>query len=349
MGKLRLGFVGAGYMGQLAHIANYVGLPEVELVAVAEGRKQLAERVAARYGIAQVYPDHRALLESAQVDAVVAIMAYGLHHAVVPDVLRAGKHLITEKPICIGVETARAMTRLADQQGVVYQVGYMKRCDLGSRYVRDLAARWRQSGECGRPRYLRVTMPPGPWQLEIEGPIGSDEPGASYEGQSWEPFPAWMDKATADRYNAFINYYIHQVNLTRYLLGEDYRVAYADPAGVTFTGVSDSGLPLVLEMAPYTTRDHWVETYTLFFEQGWMEVSLPAPLARQQSGRVRIFRGKDLPTTFEQPVLPPRWGFGEQAKCFVAAALGRSPNLSPAADAVKDLEVAEAYIKMLSG
>ena len=347
MSKLRIGFVGTGYMGQLAHLANYVHLPEVELVAVAEGRQKLARRVADHYGVAAVYPDHRALLSDAKVDAVVAIMGYGLHHAVVPDLLRAGKHVITEKPICNRASTAAQMAKLAADQGVVYQVGYMKRCDLGSRYVKALADQYRQSGELGSLRYLRATMPPGPWQLEIEPPLGSDEPGASYEGETWEPFPEWMDRPTADLYNAFINYYIHQVNLLRYLLGEDYQVRYADPAGVTFTATSDSGVPVILEMAPYTSPDHWEETYTVFFEHGFLELTLPAPLARQHPGRVRVFRGKERPTTFEQPVLAPRWAFGEQAKLFVAACRGEIENISPAADAAKDLATAEEYVRRL--
>ena len=41
-----------------------------------------------------------------------------------------------------------------------------------------------------------------------------------------------MDEATCDQYVTFVNYYIHQVNLLRYLLGEPYQVTYADPAGV---------------------------------------------------------------------------------------------------------------------
>ena len=83
-----------------------------------------------------------------------------------------------------------------------------------------------------------------------------------------------MPEADAQLYNAFINYYIHQVNLIRYLLGEDYRVAYADPKGVTFTGISESGVPIVLEMAPYQCPDHWEETYKACFERGWIQVEL---------------------------------------------------------------------------
>ncbi|MDK1031872.1 MAG: Gfo/Idh/MocA family oxidoreductase, partial [Planctomycetia bacterium] len=69
MKKVRLGFVGAGRMGQLAHIACYDQIEDCELVALAEGRTKTAELVARRYGIGEVYPDHRRMLAEADLDA----------------------------------------------------------------------------------------------------------------------------------------------------------------------------------------------------------------------------------------------------------------------------------------
>src|ERR671930_524132 len=74
--KVRIGFVGAGFMGQLAHIRSYALLTEeCELVALAEPRQRTAELVAARYGIGRVYRDHRELLESERLDGIVNAQA----------------------------------------------------------------------------------------------------------------------------------------------------------------------------------------------------------------------------------------------------------------------------------
>lgn len=62
---IRLGFIGTGHMGQVAHLANYAGLPDVEVHALAEGRPELARRIADRYGVKRVFPDHRSLLAEA--------------------------------------------------------------------------------------------------------------------------------------------------------------------------------------------------------------------------------------------------------------------------------------------
>src|SRR5207244_7374742 len=95
--KLRIGFVGAGRMGQLAHIRSYALLhEECELVALAEPRPRTAELVAARYGIGRVYRDHRELLESEQLDGVVAPQKFTHHAALLPELYPHVRHLFTE-------------------------------------------------------------------------------------------------------------------------------------------------------------------------------------------------------------------------------------------------------------
>lgn len=135
--KVRLGFVGCGYMGQLAHISNYAMIPDCELVALAEGRQNTAKAVANKYGIANVYSDHREMLEKAELDGVVAIMWYTLYHSVVPDIINAGLPLATEKPMCVSSETSKRMVEYADKKGVLYQIGYMKRHDPAAKLARE--------------------------------------------------------------------------------------------------------------------------------------------------------------------------------------------------------------------
>lgn len=95
MQKVRLGFIGTGYMGQVAHLANYAALPDCEAVALEEPRYQLASQVAARYGVQEVYPNHLDLLNNCDVDGIVAAQPYTHHLALVPDILNAGKNLLT--------------------------------------------------------------------------------------------------------------------------------------------------------------------------------------------------------------------------------------------------------------
>jgi len=349
--KVRIGFVGAGFMGQLAHISNYATIKDCELVALAEGRLKTAEAVARRYGIQKVYSTHTEMLEKADIDAVVAIMHFNLYHALIPDILSAGKPVATEKPMCVRVETAKKMAALAEEKGVIYQVGYMKRHDPAAKLARQTIQEWKASGECGKMTYVRITMPSGDWTYEVESPINLGDPAPPYEGQTGESPPEWMSKAMGNAYNGFINFYIHQVNLLRYLIDEDYEVTYVDPQSRILVAISESGVPCTLEMASYGLRNRWEEFYKICFDGGKIDLQIPVPMGRQRAGDVVIYKGSGFGNNNEpqaiRPMLPQRWAFREQARHFVECIREGKPTIAPAAEAIKDLEVSEQYIRCI--
>jgi predicted dehydrogenase len=348
--KVKIGFVGCGAMGQTAHLANFATIPDCEIVALAEGRRKTAELVAQRYGIPRVYPNHRAMLESEpDIDAVVAIMGYWLHPSVVTDILNAGKHLMTEKPICLRLDNAKKMAALAEEKGLIYMVGYMKRSLPASVAAVEKIQEWKRSGAAGPMNYLRASMPPGDWTFGIQWGINAGDPPPAYEGVEPESPPEWMGKEFGEKYNAFVNYYIHQVNMIRYLLGEDYRVVFADKSEAVMVGESESGITVLLEMKGHGSRRSWEERYMVSFENGLIDLSVPAPMAQQNGGEVRFYWGGDdsNPPRWEQPVMPPVWSMLAQARHFVECVRDGKPCRSPASEAVKDLEVAEQYIKAL--
>jgi len=344
---VKLGFVGSGYMGQLAHIANYAKLEDVELVALAEGRQELARKVADRYGIREIYPNHREMLANADVEAVAAIMGFGLHHAVVPDLLRAGKHVITEKPICIGPDTGESMVRLAEENGVIYKVGYMKRSDAGSRCAKQRIDEWKQSGKVGAMRYIRCTAAMSDWTWGIERPIATDEPVPGYEGETHEKPPKWMTEEEGGQYVSFVNFWIHQVNLIRYLAGEDYRLTHVSRNGLLLIGETESGASINLEMNTNHIKSQWYERFTVCFEKAECELELAAPMHKQMVGRVRVRTEGETGLVDTSPFLGSGWAFADQADLFVRTVRGDHPLISPASDAVKDLRIAEDYIRML--
>ena len=348
--KVRMGFVGSGGMGQTAHIANFATIPDCEMVALAEGRQKTAKLVASRFGIPRIYPDHRAMLaEEKDLDAVVAIMSYALHPPVVMDILNAGKHLMTEKPICLRLDNARKMAALAEQKGLTYMVGYMKRSLPASVAAMEKVREWRQSGAAGSMNYLRASMPPGDWTFGIQWLPGAGDPAPAYEGVAPEVPPESLSPEMGARYNAFVNYFIHQVNLIRFLLGEDYDVVYADRAQAILVGRSQSGVTIVLEMKGRGLRQSWEEYYMVSFDNGKIDLSVPAPMAQQNGGDLRIYWGGDdrNPPRWERPVMPPVWSMLAQAGHFVECVRDGKPTRSPASEAVKDLEVAEQYIRAL--
>jgi len=344
MSKVKLGFIGCGYMGQVAHLNNYVQVNECEIVAVAEVKQKQAERVAAIYGIPEVFSDYSKMLANPEIDAVVASQPFSNHVNIVPDVLKAGKHILTEKPLCVYAENGRKLVEAAAQSGKFHMVGYHKRSDPATEYAVNMINEWKQSNEMGKMKYVRVTMPPGDWGGGSRGAFRTDEPVASFTP---ETVPEGISKEFANRYNGFVNYYIHQVNLLRGLFGEDYAVTYADPSEVLLAAESTSGVPGVIEMATYRTTHDWQEQALVCFEKGWIQLDLPAPLACQQAGRITIFNNAGDMGTRISPRLPNVHAMLNQARNFIKAVKGEKAPPVVSAEAVKDLDIAMDYVRML--
>ncbi len=335
---IRLGFVGAGTMGQLAHLANYVGLPGVSLVALAEGRRELAAQVAARYGVAEVCENHRQLCERDDLDAVVAIAHFGLNYGLASDLLATGKHVLTEKSLSIRTTAADALVAAAARAQRVYQVAYMKRCDPGVRLARDTIAAWRAGGELGPLQLARIWCCEGDWLWHIESPLRSAEPVPAYAAAP-EPPQTGEDDASLGWVVSWLNYYSHQTNLLRYLLGEDYQVAYHDAwsGGDVVVAHSESGVRALLEFHKFRVSG-WDEGFELVFRQGTVRGRLAAPMARQRAAVIEIER-HDGRGGVEQPYVPPVWAMRAQAEAFVAAVRG-GECLSPASEAAKEVHLA---------
>ncbi len=346
---VKIVFFGVGSMGQMAHLKNYVLLPDVSVVAVVEARRKLADKVAARYGIPNVFYDIDSFRASGiEFDGIVSAQQYRNMVNVVPKLLVFGKPLFTEKPLALSVEVAKQLAAEADKNQTTHMVGYHKRSDPATEYAKKLADSWKASGEFGRLRYIRVTMPAGDWVAGgFDGMIMTDDPYPPIQGEPNVKY--WDNDAYNAEYDSFVNYYIHQVNALRFLLGEDYSVKYADKSGITMTAESESGVPAVIEMSPWTTSLDWQEEYLIAFEKGWIKLELPAPLASNRAGKVTVFEDngkKDAPVTWS-PTLPHVHAMKNQAANFVKFIKGERPVPCDSHEAVKDLKIAKDYIDLL--
>jgi len=345
---VHIGFVGVGNMGQAAHLKNYAGIDGCQVVALAELRTDLARRVAERYGVPKVYADHRQMLAGERLDGVVASQPFNRHAVLLPELYPHVRFLFTEKPLAVSAEAGERLAAAAAQAGCTHMVGYHKRSDPATVAARGTIEQWRAEGRMGRLRYVRITMPAGDWIAEgFAGLIrGPDKPKLETE-----PPPADMDEPTGREYVAFVNYYIHQVNLMRHLLGEPYRVTYAEPSGVLLAVRGNSGVPGVIEMTPYRTTIEWEESALVAFEKGYVLLRLPAPLAVNRAGAVEVYAdpGDGAAPQRSFPTLPWVGAMRQQAINFVKVCRGEMDPPCTAAEAVEDLKVARDCIRLRLG
>ena len=348
--RIRIGFVGAGTMGQAAHLRNFASLKEeCEVVALAELRPEAGQLIAARYGIPHVYRSHEEMLAKEKLDALVASQPFTRHGILIPELARAGLPLLSEKPIAGSIAVGERIVQALNEHQTWLMVGYHKRSDPATIHAKAEIDRLKQSGELGKLRYLRITMPVGDWIAGgFHDNINTAEKVADLQ---WDAPPADMDEATAKQYIEFVNYYIHQVNLLRHLLGEDYHVSYADPAQVLLVAHSSSGIPCTIEMKPYSSTLGWHETALATFDKGFVKLSLPAPLVLNQPGRVQIFKDPGSGATPQTiiPEMPWVHAMKNQALNFIKAVRGESPAPCLAPEALQDLRIARDYIRLLKG
>ncbi|MGC8805187.1 MAG: hypothetical protein ACP5QD_04560 [Candidatus Ratteibacteria bacterium] len=121
---------------------------------------------------------------------------------------------------------------------------------------------------------------------------------------------------------------------------------YADRTGVLRVVESISGIPGIIEMSPYRTSLDWQEKALVCFEKGFIEISLPAPLACNRAGKVKIYRDIPSPET-RIPTLPPISAMYQQAMNFVLSIKGEAKPACFAEEALEDLRIARDYTKML--
>lgn len=351
MSKIRLGFVGVGGMGQAAHLHHYAVNGACEIAAIAEIRPKLRAAVAARWNIPRTYPTHREMLAAERLDAIVAIQPFTLHGQLIPELLAYGRPVLTEKPIARSTEAADAIIAAERATpGARLCVAYHKRSDPATMWMKNRMRELAASSDLGRLRYLRVTMPPGDWVANgFAQNIFTDDPG--FGGQvAWDAAPAGFSESDAKAHEAFVNYYIHQVNLMRHLFGESYRVAYADPSGVAMHVQSASGVAGVLEMAPWSNTIEWQEGALACYDKGWIRLRLFAPLTSGRAGEVEVCEdrgGGAVPVTL-RPAMPWTGAMQNQAAVFLKAVAGEATDLCGAADARADIQVANDYIRLLN-
>lgn len=336
-------------MGQCAHLKSYTTLPDCQLAALAELRPELARKVAARYGVEHVYSSHAEMLANERLDGIVASQPFDRHGQLVPELLKVGVPVFTEKPLAASIEVGEEIVAAVQESGTWHMIGYHKRSDPATMYAKAEIDRLKASGELGALRYVRILMPVGNWVAEGDSDLITTS--ELIPDLKRDPPASDIDADTFGEYVEFVNYYIHQVNLARHLLGEPYEITHADPSGVLLVERSEGGVACTIEMNPYSTTVDWQESALVAFERGYIKLDLPAPLASNRPGRVKLLRdpGGGVIPQVTLPHLPWINAMRQQAANFVAAIRGETEPICEAAEALEDLKLARQYLDLLKG
>lgn len=122
-GPLAVGVAGVGSLGY-HHARHYASLPQARLAGVYDPRAERAREVAAELKT-RAFDSLEALL--AEADALSIVVPTPLHHDVAMAALRAGRHLLVEKPLAATIPEAEAMVAEARRRSLVLQTGHIER------------------------------------------------------------------------------------------------------------------------------------------------------------------------------------------------------------------------------
>jgi predicted dehydrogenase len=115
-------------------------LGNIEFVALAEANAELAREKAAALSIPRSYGDYRQLLEDDAVQVVHNCTPNHLHYQTNKDILAAGKHVISEKPLAMSTAESRELVELALSSGLVHAVDFNYRYYPLIQHARQMVA-----------------------------------------------------------------------------------------------------------------------------------------------------------------------------------------------------------------
>jgi predicted dehydrogenase len=123
MDEIRVGVAGIGHLGNY-HLQKYHKMRGCRIVGVSDTAPERARQAADLYGC-EVLADCRKLAE--MVDVVSIAVPTGAHHEVASVFLKAGVHVLLEKPITVTLAEADDLIALAEAKGLILQIGFVER------------------------------------------------------------------------------------------------------------------------------------------------------------------------------------------------------------------------------
>lgn len=198
--KVRVGVVGVGGIGDVAHLPNYAKQKDVEITAICDiDEKRLAE-MAAKYEVPNTFTNYKEMMKLDELEGVSVCTPNALHAPVAIAAFKAGKHVLCEKPLAMTAREAQKMVKAAEENGCLFMVGFTMRFNDVSAKVKKLVER----GTLGEIYYAKAGY------LRRRGIPG---------------FGGWFTTKELAKGGALIDIGVHVLDLALWLMGSPEAVA----------------------------------------------------------------------------------------------------------------------------
>jgi predicted dehydrogenase len=240
---MRIAFAGTGYINKIhAQAAENIGL---ELIAVVNHRPDSMQEFGKRFGISRQYETVEAMLKDGGVDALVVSTPNYLHAPQAIAALRAGVHVMVEKPMAMNAAEAEQMNEAAGETGATLMVAHCWRFDPDVLWLKDQSSRL---GRIIRTKGYGVHT-------------------------HWGP-SCWFTQKRFAGGGAMADMGIHALDTARFLLSDPKPVSVYARIGTYYKDfdVDDTGVIMV----------EWDNGATSYIESGWWQPHADGPEAATQ-------------------------------------------------------------------
>ncbi len=137
--RIRIGVIGTSGYARLL-LPTLAGCADAEIAAICGRTRSRADELASEYQIAQVFTDYNEMIKKGRLDGVVIASPDDLHYSMTMAALKAGLHVLCEKPMASTVEQAREMLVTAEEEGVKHMIEFTWRWMPHYQYLHKLIA-----------------------------------------------------------------------------------------------------------------------------------------------------------------------------------------------------------------
>ena len=195
--SIKIGIIGCGKIAQVRHIPEYAANPHAEIYGFYDINQARAQELAQKHG-GKVFASYEELLADPAIEAVSVCVANHAHAEISIAALKAGKHVLCEKPMAVTLEDCEAMVAAAEVSGKYLMIGQNQRLAKAHSKAKELI----EQGAIGKVLTFRTIFGHG-------GPeTWSIDPGSN----------VWFFDKTKAAMGAMADLGIHKTDMIQYVL-----------------------------------------------------------------------------------------------------------------------------------
>ena len=343
MHKLKVAVIGGGFTSQTCHLPCLKQNTNVKIVALAEKRKELRDKVAKKFSIKNKYNNHVDLLNSEKIlDLVVVITRRSETHDVVKYCLNKGVNVFSEKPMSYSLKGAKILFNLSKKKKCFYQIGFNKLYDKGIIKGKIIFEKYIKSKKFGKFSYFKFQRFSGSGYVPNIKFI-KKKYKYSLKKKNLKNYFNFLIKSNFSLYDTYLNLYSHNISLLNFFFKKIPKVInFINKNNFQITTLDYKSFYGTLETT-FKKDFEWNEKLELYFENGKLEIRTYPQQKKNAPASVTIKkRGK---TVKNIQIKPQSWSFQNQINSIISKVKNKNFAKNNAKECIDDHILIEKFLR----